>query len=276
MFEIGKIYNRKEEIHGVYGGQGQGGISTPSKHAMVLLFTSDAGSSYGYQDQFRPDGMFWYTGEGQVGDMEILRGNAAIYFHEKTGKQLHLFEYIKKAHVRYLGRAQYVGHHIEERADREGCIRNAIIFHLALLPSVGNEVSEIKGSYDSSSKLHRNLSLDQLKKLALQAASENASKEQIIKNTAIRSEAIRRYVLKRSQGTCEGCLSPAPFQGREGPFLEVHHIFRLSDGGPDHLENVIALCPNCHRRVHFGKDGYAYNEQLKGKVLIITNFSGVS
>jgi len=70
------------------------------------------------------------------------------------------------------------------------------------------------------------------------------------------------YALKRSKGACEGCSAPAPFEGKEGPFLEVHHLLRLGDGGPDHPENVIALCPNCHRRVHFGKDGEACNEKL--------------
>ncbi|MBY5992943.1 HNH endonuclease signature motif containing protein [Ferrimonas balearica] len=262
MFEVGKIYKRKEQIHGVYGGQGQGGISTPSKHAMVLVFTSDAGENYGYQDQFRPDGTFWYTGEGQVGDMEMLRGNAAIRDHEEVGKHLYLFEYVRKAHVRYIGETQCVGHHIEERPDRDGNTRKAIIFHLALLPAVANEVQEPKASYGNNSKPNRNQSLAELRRLALQAASENSPKEQVVQNTAVRTEAIRLYALKRSKGICEGCSVPAPFQGKEGPFLEVHHLHRLSDGGPDHPANVIALCPNCHRRVHFGKDGGTYNEKL--------------
>lgn len=262
MFEAGRIYKRKEEIHGVYGGQGQGGISTPSKRPMILLFTSDAGKNYGYQDQFRPDGMFLYTGEGQVGNMEMIRGNAAIRDHEKAGKHLHLFEYVKEAHVRYIGEAQYVGQHIEERPDREGSTRSVIIFHLVLLPAVANEIQVPKRSYGSNLKPNRNLSLAELRKLALLAASEYATKEQLVQNTAVRSEAIRLYALKRSQGVCEGCSVPAPFHGKEGPFLEVHHLHRLSDGGPDHPANVVALCPNCHRRVHFGKDGSAYNEKL--------------
>jgi 5-methylcytosine-specific restriction protein A len=262
MFEVGRIYKRKEEIHGVYGGQGQGGISTPSKHAIVIIFTSDAGESYGYQDQFRPDGTFWYTGEGQVGDMEMLRGNAAVRDHQKAGKQLHLFEYIKKAHVRYIGQAQCVGYHIEQRPDRECNTRNAIIFHIALLPDPTSAVNKPRDHYAGASKPSRNLSLSELRALALQAAKESASKEQVAKNISVRSESTRLYALKRSKGICEGCTAPAPFQGKEGPFLEVHHLHRLSDGGPDHPATVIALCPNCHRRVHFSKDGDAYNEIL--------------
>ena len=30
-FEVGKIYNRRKDIYGRFGGQGQGGISTPKK-----------------------------------------------------------------------------------------------------------------------------------------------------------------------------------------------------------------------------------------------------
>ncbi|MFM5358466.1 HNH endonuclease [Aeromonas veronii] len=36
------------------------------------------------------------------------------------------------------------------------------------------------------------------------------------------------------------------------PYLEVHHKEKLADGGEDTLENTIALCPNCHRKFHFG------------------------
>jgi 5-methylcytosine-specific restriction enzyme A len=37
----------------------------------------------------------------------------------------------------------------------------------------------------------------------------------------------------------------------------------LSIGGPDDPSFVIALCPNCHRRVHAGQDGEGYNSNLR-------------
>ncbi len=58
-FEPGHISHRKA-IHDHYGGQRQGGISTPSSHPLVFLFTGDTGTTYGYRDEFRPDGTFWY------------------------------------------------------------------------------------------------------------------------------------------------------------------------------------------------------------------------
>ncbi|WP_342542729.1 HNH endonuclease signature motif containing protein [Paenisporosarcina sp. FSL H8-0542] len=39
---------------------------------------------------------------------------------------------------------------------------------------------------------------------------------------------------------------------RWNPYLEVHHIKRLADNGEDSVENAIAVCPNCHRELHFG------------------------
>lgn len=34
------------------------------------------------------------------------------------------------------------------------------------------------------------------------------------------------------------------------PFLEVHHVKWLAKGGSDTVNNVVALCPNCHRKMH--------------------------
>ena len=63
-------------------------------------------------------------------------------------------------------------------------------------------------------------------------------------------------VLERATGVCESCKENAPFQRRSdgSPYLEVHHQIRLADGGEDSTENAIALCPNCHRRMHFGRN----------------------
>ena len=61
-------------------------------------------------------------------------------------------------------------------------------------------------------------------------------------------------VLLRANGVCEKCNESAPFIRAKDktPYLEVHHKIRLSDGGEDTIENAIAVCPNCHRELHFG------------------------
>jgi hypothetical protein len=75
LFIPGKVYNRRRDIHARYGGQEGGGISTPAAHPMVFLFTGKAGIQFGYgHDRWREDGLFDYTGEGQVGDMQMGAG----------------------------------------------------------------------------------------------------------------------------------------------------------------------------------------------------------
>lgn len=73
------------------------------------------------------------------------------------------------------------------------------------------------------------------------------------RNTFVVAEA-----LFRANGRCEKCKQLAPFfkDKDNTPYLEVHHIIPLAENGDDTLENVIALCPNCHRQAHYGKKTY--------------------
>jgi 5-methylcytosine-specific restriction protein A len=64
-----------------------------------------------------------------------------------------------------------------------------------------------------------------------------------------RDPLAKAWVLNNSEGLCEGCSCPAPFKSIDGfPYLEVHHIIPLAEGGSDTIFNTVALCPNCHRR----------------------------
>lgn len=130
MFEQGREYKRSE-LHDRYGGSRQSGISTPSEHPFIFLFTSDSGELYGYQDGPRSDGTYEYTGQGQVGDMEFKLGNKAIRDHERNGKTLHLFKKSRKSYVRYVGEMRYTSHRfVENVPDRNGRSRRAIVFLL--------------------------------------------------------------------------------------------------------------------------------------------------
>jgi 5-methylcytosine-specific restriction protein A len=94
-YEVGRTYNRREDIHAKFGGQQQGGISTPDGAPFIFLFTGEIGEQYGYADGWS-EGVFLYVGEGQRGDMEFIRGNKAIRDHAMNGKELLLFEALKR------------------------------------------------------------------------------------------------------------------------------------------------------------------------------------
>jgi len=85
-------------------------------------------------------------------------------------------------------------------------------------------------------------------------ASQEPERTQVYSFVYKRNPDIVAEALRRANGVCEKCDSPAPFvRSTDGtPYLEVHHIIPLSKKGEDSLGNVIAVCPNCHRELHFG------------------------
>lgn len=91
-FQVGALYNRKADIHDHFGGQRQGGISTPKDAPFVIIFTGEAGKSHGYADEWGEDGILDYFGEGQSGDMTMTAGNRAIDRHLEDGKRLLVFK----------------------------------------------------------------------------------------------------------------------------------------------------------------------------------------
>lgn len=263
-FEVHHSYNRRADIHAPYGGQQQGGIATPRSSPGIFIFTGSGGGAVGYRDAFHADGSLRYTGEGQIGDMVMAKGNLAIRDHAKTGKDLLLFEQSKKGGpVRFLGLFACAGWDTERQPDINGNERNAIVFTLVPLRETDLEAEDLAGEPTPSTDLQT------LRKKAMAAAAPAQTKAASATNLYVRSRDVRDYVLARADGTCEGCGEAAPFQTASGrPYLEAHHIRRLSDGGPDDPKFVAGVCPNCHRRAHYAEDQVTFNSELKGKVAL--------
>ncbi|MBR8074613.1 HNH endonuclease [Burkholderia cenocepacia] len=97
---------------------------------------------------------------------------------------------------------------------------------------------------DTSAARRRRLSRSNKKPVKIKAVTE----------IYVRSADVVAEVLLRANGACERCKELAPFLRKKDntPYLEVHHKRRLADDGEDTVENAIALCPNCHRLLHFG------------------------
>ena len=69
-----------------------------------------------------------------------------------------------------------------------------------------------------------------------------------------RNPIVVSKVLERADGVCELCNEQAPFlrKADNTPYLETHHIIPLSEEGSDTIDNVVAVCPNCHAEQHYG------------------------
>lgn len=263
-FELHRSYHRRNDIHARFGGQQQGGISTPANAPGIFIFTGHGAGHVGYQDVFEADGSFRYTGQGQLGDMRMISGNRAIRDHVQNGKDLLLFQQTKKGGpVRFEGLYVCGGWEMEQQPDMDGQPRQAIVF--TLVPQSGLSIE----AEDLAREAPADLPFVELKRRALEAATSlgETSPRIAMVNVRVRSRAVRDYVLARAAGVCESCQNPAPFlTGIGQPYLEAHHIHKLSDGGPDHPASVAALCPNCHRQAHFGADQVILNNELIERV----------
>jgi 5-methylcytosine-specific restriction protein A len=273
-FTVGDVYDRRRHIHGPYGGSFQSGIAPSSVVDAIFIFTGDTGSQYGYEDEEEVDAQgvrsFSYTGEGQTGDMEFTRGNRAILEHSNDGRALHLFQSLGKSKgQKYLGEFVYAGHRFIPGPDRNGEIRRLIVFRLIAVVDA-RDIEDAAGD-DRNASTAISMTLADARRIALAAAAAAAgaapAKESAARTLYVRSKAVRDYVLMRAAGKCESCDRPAPFIRKNGtPYLEPHHTTRVSDGGPDHPRFVGAVCPACHRELHFGMGSAAKNAALQERL----------
>jgi predicted HNH restriction endonuclease len=69
-----------------------------------------------------------------------------------------------------------------------------------------------------------------------------------------RSLAVVAGAIARAKGVCEmpDCSIPLFTKDDGRKFLEVHHVIPLAEDGEDTMKNAAALCPMCHREMHFG------------------------
>ena len=68
-------------------------------------------------------------------------------------------------------------------------------------------------------------------------------------------------------GFVSAAVNLSPFLWEDStPFLEVHRLRRLADGGSDTSANAIAACPNCHRELHYGLGKEGLRQRVYGSV----------
>lgn len=222
-FKPGKRYRRKE-LHDKYGGMRQSGIAPSREVPVVFIFTGDTGELYGYEDEFKDDGTFFYTGEGQVGDMSYDRGNKALAEHQEDGRELHVFEKNTNGLVTYLGQYVYEDKVWKTLPDKNGNNRRAIQFKLRPIEEVTVDTE-----------------------VALPEGNQNPKRTKTTSTSPQRNENLVRKMKRLYDDTCQLC-GDRRLQGDDIGYSYVHHIKPLAKehSGPDVPENVIVLCPNHH------------------------------
>lgn len=127
IFAAEQIYKRSQ-IHDNFGGNRQGGISPSAKGSYIFIFSGQSGHQHGYKDQWENDDIFSYTGEGQLNDMQFIKGNLALREHLRRGKRVFLFFHHQKAFVKFEAELELDDVDYFAALDREGNERKAIKF----------------------------------------------------------------------------------------------------------------------------------------------------
>jgi 5-methylcytosine-specific restriction enzyme A len=240
------------ELCGIFGCSLMGGMNRSHKTNTLVLVSNRVKSIY--QDRIDGD-VIHYTGMGQVGDQDLnATQNRTLNESLTNGVGIHLFEVLQAGKYIYCGEVQLAGNPYQEtQLDVGGNDRVVWMFPLKLKNSSKFQpvaAEKINSMYVKRESVIHQLGRSELQRRAKQAVKMPGSREVTAKQYQ-RNEYVAEEARRRANGVCQLCETPAPFKNKKGiPHLEVHHIVWLARGGEDSLENTVALCPNCHRKMH--------------------------
>ena len=245
-FDIGSVVDHKT-LFKEFRCSSRGSIRR-SKNTNTLVLISDRTKPF-YKDEWK-NGILYYTGMGMLGDQDFnFLQNTTLFNSRTNGIGVHLFEFVRKNEYQYYGLVElcddpYMG----IQKDMKGNPRKVCIFPL---------VPKIVMLEDYDQKILANqaqilqLSDQELELIAREHQTDNPKVSRVVSTVINRDQYISESTKRRASGKCQLCGDDAPFLDRFGrPYLESHHVVWLSRAGGDTLDNVVALCPNCHRKMH--------------------------
>lgn len=250
-FIIGNSYSN-HQISKEFKCAPQGGMRRSRQtNSLVLVSNHTSGP---YNDRWE-NNILHYTGMGLIGDQNFNSQDKILANIESMDIQVHLFESFISKEYTYAGQMT-LAHEpfFEYQYDKMNKQRRVIIFPLKRISNQPDYLLAepiLLARESEAAKYLKKISLSELKKLANKSRTLKPNKRSIQATSYERNLYVIAYTKARANGFCELCDSPAPFLNSEKePYLETHHIIWLSQEGEDTIENTVALCPNCHRKMH--------------------------
>lgn len=225
-----------------------GGMRRSKKTGTLVIISDDTKGLY--KDVWK-NGILHYTGMGKIGD-QVLEGNQnkTLYYSDTNGVEVHLFEVMEKAVYTYRGVVVLADKpYMSEQLDDNKQMRKVWMFPLKPIKD-----EEFVKEREPEEKELVKLSDEEL---ARRVTIKNVGKKVHTTDTTVyyRDPSLKEMVKRIAEGKCQYCGNDAPFKDKNNePYLEEHHIKRLADGGTDTIDNVVAICPNCHRKMHVLND----------------------
>jgi len=189
-------------------------------------------------------------------DLEDRFGRSHKAFERRMQNISYVVQSLGGVYVTGLKPLSHVGGNVEPVLKR--LVQDA---NLLSVPLPTTEL-RVKESEDRAAELIKEFSKSNKKPLPPRGLSV-AAKYTSETTQRKRSPEVKGYVMLEANGICDLCQQTAPFMKQDGtPYLEVHHVVRLADDGPDQVDNAVAVCPNCHRALHLSTNKVALAEKL--------------
>lgn len=259
---VGQIITEKE-IHEIFECQTTFGIRMSKKNNLFVLMSGTGKKKKPYEDKWENDVLYYMGTDSnkEIGESQNLntgRGNnnkqLRDVYYQKEGEQKSLFLFVKKESNKciYKGPVKLIKEPYQTQRSASDSSK-VWVFPLQLMTIDKNDnTKDFKAAEEESlnvpiKDLYKRIKGKEIDRMPDTVSRQHESKAVVYD----RDPSISAYAKLRANGICDLCGNDAPFKDSVGrPYLEAHHIKWLSKGGADEIDNIVALCPNCHRKIH--------------------------
>ena len=248
--KIGDVVSQKQLselfVHNI-----NSGMKYSSKTQTIVLVNELSDTVYHNRWE---DGFFYYTGSGKKGNQSLTSRNKRLSTSVIDGNSVYLINGIKGKYYIFMGQFKLSRNPFqEEQYDEDKNLRTVWVFPLTPLDNQNN----FKLPSDLIDEAEKRIII-KMKGVSIKELEDRAKKAHKFPRGVLsygemyhRDAYVTEYAKRRANGVCELCENLAPFKNKNNqPYLETHHIVWLSKGGEDSIENTVALCPNCHKKMH--------------------------
>lgn len=241
-------------------------LSAQNGYYIVFLFRSDMSGVYMSLNQ----GWTQYKNRygAKIGREEIHKSAVRLKGYLKSNQGFS-FEPINLMAKGNLGKGYEIGNicskfyakgNIPEDTEIIDDLRNLIGVYRELKGTVGNNILDIDSYYEEEdfqeeiqNALDHNL-VEGFIKPPIKKSNKGSS-------SYTRNTSISHFAIKKANYLCENSNSHRTFISKKSghQFVEAHHLIPMEYQGQfeysiDVPENIISLCPNCHRAFHYSED----------------------
>ena len=292
VFKVGDQVSHKDIIS-TYKCGNTGGM-LPSNKTKTMVIISDYTKGL-YHDKW-VEGVLHYTGTGKVGDQQITGNpgykNGILYNSKTNDKEIHLFIVLKSTVYTYCGAVVLDGDPYQEiQKDDNDKDRKVWMFPMRPINDISSIIPESQKDYQLQNQVVKNKIAEIEKRADLELLEEVESAQEnelpatvdYIPVPANRPDPVMHEgnisyprnkdtslkALKRANYACEIDVSHPSFIRKSNGtnYTEPHHLVPMAEQG--HFEcsldvqaNIVSLCSNCHKRLHYGKDPELLLKQL--------------